>query len=60
MDAYPKKLILIDKGGRRFGGDRRNYSYTLHVPERRSVHERRGIWDRRMTSRIKIVQKRKY
>jgi len=60
MGTYPKKMILIDKGGRRFGGDRRNYSYTLHVPERRGRNERRGIMDRRMTSRIKIVQNRKY
>jgi len=60
MDAKLKKIILIDKGGRRFGGDRRNYSYALHIPERRSGSERRAIVDRRETSRIKIVPIRNY
>ena len=47
-----KELILIDNGGRRWGGDRRNYSYSLHIPERRSGNERRSGADRRKTSRI--------
>ena len=29
-----------DNGGRRSGGDRRTYSYTLHVPERRNGTDR--------------------
>jgi hypothetical protein len=29
-------FILDDKGGRRSGFDRRQFSYELHIPERRS------------------------
>jgi hypothetical protein len=48
-----ERLISLDNGGRRSGGDRRNYSYTLHIPERRSGKDRRSGADRRMKSRIK-------
>jgi hypothetical protein len=43
-----------DNGGRRSGGDRRIYSYTLHVPERRSGSDRREGEDRRKAPRYKI------
>jgi hypothetical protein len=43
-----------DNGGRRSGGDRRTYSYTLYVPERRSGDDRRNGTDRRQTPRYKI------
>ena len=43
-----------DNGGRRSGGDRRIYSYTLHVPERRSGVDRREGEDRRKAPRYKI------
>jgi len=46
-------LISLDNGGRRSGGDRRNYSYTLHIPERRSGEDRRSGLDRRINSRTK-------
>jgi hypothetical protein len=46
--------ISTDNGGRRSGGDRRTYSYTLHVPERRSGDERRESEDRRKAPRYKI------
>jgi hypothetical protein len=36
-----------DKGGRRFGIERRHFQYTCHVPERRSGHDRRTGLDRR-------------
>ena len=49
-----KKLTLIDNGGKRWGGDRRNYSYSLHIPERRNGHERRSGYDRRKIARIKL------
>ncbi len=42
-----KQLVILDNGGRRSGGDRRNYSYTLHIPERRSGLDRRTGSDRR-------------
>ena len=54
------KLISLDNGGRRSGGDRRNYSYTLHIPERRNLKDRRSGEDRRKTSRIKIKKDRYY
>jgi hypothetical protein len=56
MVAKSSKLSNVDNGGRRFGLDRRNYFYTLHVPERRSGRDRRAIADRRKTDRIKIEQ----
>ena len=43
-----------DNGGRRSGGDRRIYSYTLHVPERRDGTDRREGNDRRKAPRYKI------
>ena len=43
-----------DNGGRRSGGDRRIYSYTLHVPERRDGADRREGNDRRKAPRYKI------
>ncbi len=42
---------LADNRGRRSGGDRRNYSYTLHIPERRTGKDRRSGNDRRKFSR---------
>ena len=44
----------LDNGGRRSGGDRRTYSYPLHVPERRSGNDRRQGQDRRKAPRYKI------
>jgi len=49
-----ERLIALDNGGRRSGGDRRCYSYTLHIPERRSGKDRRSGDDRRKISRSKI------
>lgn len=46
-----ERLISLDNGGRRCGGDRRNYSYTLHIPERRSGKDRRNGLDRRVKPR---------
>jgi len=40
--------ILPDNGGRRSGVDRREFSYTSHIPERRSGKERRSGNDRRL------------
>jgi hypothetical protein len=48
-----ERLISLDNGGRRSGGDRRNYSYTLHIPERRSGQDRRCGEDRRRFPRAK-------
>jgi hypothetical protein len=50
-----EQLIILDNGGRRSGGDRRNYSYTLHIPERRDGPDRRSGTDRRKFPRAKDV-----
>jgi len=46
----------VDNEGRRSGGDRRNYSYTLHIPERRKGKDRRSSDDRRKFSRAEKFQ----
>ena len=47
------QIKLEDNGGRRISVDRRSFSYSLHIPERRSSHnDRRKIENRRKTSRI--------
>jgi hypothetical protein len=43
--------ILPDNGGRRLGIDRRQFSYYAHIPERRSVKDRRSENDRRLKPR---------
>jgi hypothetical protein len=43
---------LDDNGGRRLGTDRREFSYTSYIPERRSGKERRSGSDRRLKPRI--------
>jgi len=46
------KNVLPYNGGRRSGIDRRRFSYTEHIPERRSGKERRSGFDRRLKPRI--------
>ena len=48
-----EKYKMIDNGGRRSGGDRRNYSYSIHLPERRTNRDRRDGIDRRRFPRYK-------
>jgi hypothetical protein len=45
--------ILPDNGGRRSGVDRREFSYTSHIPERRIGKERRSGNDRRLKPRTR-------
>ena len=40
-------MVLIDNGGRRLGIDSREFSYTNHVPNRRTQEDRRSGIDRR-------------
>ncbi len=49
-----------DKGGRRLEPDRRQFSYTGHVPERRSGEDRRGGIDRRNSRMRKIDADRRF
>ena len=46
-----KGINLLDNGGRRLGFDRRVYSYSFHIPERRNGKDRRNGSDRRKTIR---------
>ena len=43
---------LKDNGGRRIGVDRRSFSYSLYIPERRSHEDRRKENNRRKPNRI--------
>ena len=47
MSIASAVLAIIDYGGRRSGIDRRQFSYTEHIPARRSNKERRSKLDRR-------------
>ena len=47
----PKRMNPIDNGGRRFGDDRRLYSYNGYLPERRFDDDRRSGLDRRSKPR---------
>jgi len=42
------KNIFDDNGGRRLGIERRQFSYTQHISERRSGKDRRSGNDRRL------------
>ena len=45
------KTTLIDNGGRLLRADRRQFSYLMHIPERRYGKERRSGIDRRLKPR---------
>ena len=47
MSIAEIKMVLIDNGGRRLGIDSREFSYTNHVPNRRTQWDRRSGVDRR-------------
>lgn len=47
-------LAISDNGGRRSGIERRLFSYTIHIPERRSGKERRSGVDRRIERVLKL------
>jgi DNA-binding XRE family transcriptional regulator len=44
-------LFIRDKGGKRLGLDRRQFSYDKHIPERRSGKDRRSKLDKRLKPR---------
>lgn len=50
MNAAKIIWELRDNGGRRSGIDRRYFSYSDHIPERRGVEDRRSREDRRTGS----------
>ena len=47
MNTFSILNLLVDKGGRRLSVDRRQFSYTVHVPDRRYKSDRRSEHDRR-------------
>ena len=44
-------MSIDDNGGRRKSSDRRQYQYTVHIPERRKGSDRRTGDDRRQHDR---------
>jgi len=46
--------INDDKGGRRSGSERRQTTYFIHIPERRSGKDRRSGVDRRVDRAVKL------
>ena len=49
------QTMLKDSGDRRIGVDRRSFSYSLYIPERRSDDDRSKGDIRRKTNRIKVT-----
>ena len=47
MNITAMAVLLTDNGGRRLGVDRRQFSYTNHIPDRRRGNDRRTGLDRR-------------
>ncbi len=41
------RIVMVDNGGRRLGDERRQFSYTHYLPERRLKEDRRCGSDRR-------------
>lgn len=51
MNDLVNEINIADNGGRRKNNDRRQFSYTFHIPERRSGIDRRAGEDRRKDNR---------
>ena len=47
MNTDDVAIHIRDNGGRRSGFDRRQFSYSGHIPERRELPDRRSGADRR-------------
>lgn len=50
-DNSVNDINTAGQGGRRKNGDRRQFAYTFHLPERRSGLDRRAGKDRRKANR---------
>ncbi len=55
--AKIENALRSDNGGRRAGAERRSFSYTYYIPERRNGQDRRHGSDRRMSLRPDISSK---
>jgi hypothetical protein len=51
-DNILNDVNITDNGGRRKINDRRNFHYTIYIPERRCGSDRRAGNDRRKQSRL--------
>jgi len=45
------RTASFDNNGRRSGADRRQFTYAVHIPERRMDQNRRAMTDRRLKPR---------
>jgi hypothetical protein len=54
IEHFKGYLHFFYSNERRKGNERRKFSYTLHLPERRSGMDRRSGLERRKTPRQKI------
>ena len=59
MDLSRLAVFQKDRGGRRSGIDRRQLSYTVHIPERRCGDERRSGKDRRKSMHASVTSDRR-
>jgi hypothetical protein len=55
MQSQPGSLTLIENAERRSGIDRRTFTYTCYIPERRMAADRRSGQDRRKNKRFAIM-----
>jgi hypothetical protein len=56
--AQADNVPRSDNGGRRSGADRRKFSYTYCIPERRNGQDRRNRSDRRRSLRSRTDSKK--
>jgi hypothetical protein len=54
IERFRRYLHFFYSNERRKGNERRKFSYTIHLPERRSDMDRRSGLERRKTSRQQI------
>ena len=50
---------VVDNGGRRLGMERRRFLYSAHIPERRTIEDRRNGEDRRVHVGKKVKKERR-
>jgi hypothetical protein len=50
---------VLDNGGRRLGMERRRFLYSAHIPERRTIKDRRNGEDRRAHVAKRVKKERR-
>lgn len=55
MQSLIENVALVETGGRRSGIDRRTFSYTCYIPERRMGADRRSGRERRKYKRLSVI-----